>query len=224
MDPTQNNNQPKSWSDLLGAGAGGILGGLFGNNASYNDPMGAASQYYNQIMPQANAAAAPWINAGRGALGDLQGRYSQLLNDPTAIMSQIGAGYKQSPGYQFQVDQATGAANRAAAAGGQSGSAFSQEQLAGLTNNLADQDYYKYLDMGLGQYGQGLQGEQGIMQQGAGMQSSIIDLLSNLLGTQGNMAFANANNQNQRSQANAGGIGGGIGDVIGGLASKIFGG
>ena len=69
-----------------------------------------------------------------------------MVNDPNALYSKFGQGFQQSPGYKFQVDQATNAANSAASAGGMLGTPAEQQQLAGTVGGLANQDFYNYMN------------------------------------------------------------------------------
>lgn len=101
----------------------------------------------------------PYTQAGQDALPELQQQFMQLLQDPTAMMKQIGAGFQASPGYQYNVDQATQAAMQSGAASGMAGSPAVQEALAKNISGLASQDYNQYMQQALGQYGMGLQGE-----------------------------------------------------------------
>ena len=75
-----------------------------------------------------------------------------------------------------------------------------QQQMAGTANGLAQQDFNQYLSHVLGLYGQGLNNEQGIYNNGANASHSLGENLSNALMSQGNLAYSNANNQNQSNQ------------------------
>jgi hypothetical protein len=131
-----------------------------------------------------------------------------MMNDPSGLMNKFGQGYKQSPGYQFQVNQATGAANNAASAGGMLGSPMHQQNTANMVNNLANQDYNQYLSHALGLYGQGLAGQQGIYNTGAQVSGNLGENLSNSLMNQGNLAYSNSMNQNQMGMNFLGGLAG----------------
>jgi hypothetical protein len=194
----------------LGA-AGAGFGQLFGSGENPGD---AGMDYLNQIQGMLKPYYQPYINAGGQALSTLQNQFGNLLNNPTGMMNRIGSTFQQSPGYQFQTSQALGAANRAAAAGGMAGSPMEQQNIAGTVNNLANQDYYNYLNHGIGMYDQGLQGMQGINQMGFNATSSLTDNLMSALMSQAQMAYAGAANQNQTQ-------GGGFGSLIGGAASAI---
>ncbi len=175
---------------------GGLLGGLFGGNNAGD----AASQYYNQIPDVLKQYLKPYADRGNAIYPQLQGQYDQLLHDPSGLLNHLGQGYQQSPGYQFQVNQAENAANRASASKGMLGSPMQQQQIAGTVNQLANQDFNQYLSHALGLYGQGLSGEQNIYNTGASMSGNLGENLANALMSQGNLAYSNANNQNQSNQ------------------------
>jgi len=203
-------------------GSGGFLGKLFGGG---NDAAEDASKYYDQIAGVLKDYLGPYAERGNQVYPGLQQQYSQLMNDPNAMLSKFGQGYQQSPGYQFQVNQATGAANNAAAAGGMLGSPMHQQNTANMVNNLASQDYNQYLAHVLGLYGQGLGGEQGIYNSGAQMSGNLGENLSNSLMSQGNLAYSSAINKNQQALqmvgmltgTGGGGMGGGGGYGGGGM-------
>lgn len=233
---------PDFWNSFGGLAGG--LAGLFGGD-NYQNPADSAAPYYNKIPGSIQPYFQPYINAGQNATGDLSGRlaqmtklypqlagqFSQLMNNPGGFINKMGAGYQQSPGYQFQTNQALNAANRASAAGGMAGSPQEQQQIAGVTNQLANQDFNQYLGHVLNTYGQGLgglsglfdkglQGEQYLAGLGGDMAGHYGDDLANTLMSQGNLAYAGTQNQNQADQSwwgNLGGmITGGLG-MLGGM-------
>jgi hypothetical protein len=195
----------------IGSLAAGI-GSMFGGND--NNPYDEASKYYNKIPGEIKPYYDPYINAGRGALGRTQQEYGNLLNDPTSMMNKIGAGYHQSPGYQFQMQQGMNGVNNAAGAGGMLGTPAHQFNAASFANGLANQDYYNYMQQGLGQYGMGLNGMQHISDQGYNASNELANSLGSNLMNQGNMAFSGAAANNQSR-------GQGWGDMIGGAASLL---
>lgn len=199
-----------------GAGAGdlmGAIGTLFGMNSQKN-PAGAAQPYLGQIPGAVSQYLNPYMQAGQGAMGNLQNEYGQLMNNPGQFMNQIGKQFQQSPGYQFQVNQATNAANSAAAAGGMAGSPAEQVQLAGTVNGLANQDYYHWLNGAMGMFGTGLQGQQDLMHQGFGASEDMGNALSQSLSQQAAYGYAGQAAQNQSQGA-------GIGSIFGDLASWL---
>ena len=239
---------------------GNALGALMGGD----DPYKQANKYWGQIPGRTQQYYNPYINAGQNALGSLQGeygnllgnrqglqdqygrmtgmgqgvmdQYGQLMNDPTAVMNKIGSQYQQSPGYQFQMDQAMNAVGNAAAAGGMAGSPQHQQQAATLATGLANQDYHNFLNQGLGLYGQGLQGgagmfgaglagqqgmynqglagQQGINQMGFGANDQMARIIADMLAQQGQGAFAGQAAQNQNK--------GQMWGNLAGLAGSLF--
>ncbi len=205
----------------IGTGIGDLWGAWNLNNQSYNNPASAAMPYLNQIGPMAQGYMNPYIQAGNQAMGQLQGQYGQLVNNPGQFMNQMGQSFQQSPGYGFQVNQATNAANRAAAAGGMLGSPQEQQQLGTTVNGLANQDYYNWLNHAQNMYGMGMQGLQGINQMGYGASNSLMDAMAAALQSQGNAAYAGAQGQNNFNQGQAGGMAGLIGSGLGSLGSAF---
>ncbi len=195
--------------------ADGIVGGignwLFGNT----NPADPAMQYMNQIPGMLQGGYNPFIQAGLGALPTLQQQYGQLMN-PNFI-NQMGKSFQQSPGYQFGINQATNAANRAAAAGGMVGSPQEQQNLAGTVTGMANQDYYNWLNHAMGAYGQGLQGEQGLYQTGFNAQNALSQQMMDAMMSQANLAYAGQANQNQMNQGLFGAAIGGIGSAVAGM-------
>jgi hypothetical protein len=191
---------------MLGAGLGSLFGG-------YNNPSDSAMKYLNQIPDQLKQYFMPYINAGQGALPDLQKQFGQLSNDPGGRINQIGQSYQQSPGFQFQLQQALQGANHAAAAGGMAGSPQHQQQNMGLATNLANQNYNQYLQNALGQYDVGLQGQQHIYDVGAQAGMGLGENLASVLGAQANYAYEGQNAQNQHDQGIWGSIFGGGGQM-----------
>lgn len=183
----------------------GFFSDIFGGG---DDPADAANQYYKQIPDVLKQYLGPYAQRGNEVYPGLQQQYSQMTNDPNSLLSKFGQGYQQSPGYQFQVNQATGAANNAASAGGMLGSPMHQQNTANMVNNLANQDYNQYLAHALGLYGQGIAGQQGIYNTGAQVSGNLGENLSNSLMNQGNLAYSNAVNQNQSGM-------GFLGDLLG---------
>lgn len=192
-----------SYGAMSGAGIGQLLAG-------YTNPASKAMPYLNQIQNQISPYLNPYMQAGQGAINNLQGQYGNLLNNPGGFVNSVGQQFKQSPGYQFQVDQATSAANRAAAAGGYLGSPQEQVGVAGTVNNLANQDYYNWLNKSLGAYGQGLQGEQGLGQLGFGSAEDMSNAIAQALAAQAQLAYAGQADKNETK-------GGEWGEVLGGL-------
>lgn len=161
------------------------------------NPADSAMPYLNQISGMLPQYFQPWMSAGQQALPQLQQQYGQLLNNPTGVMNGIGSTFHQSPGYQWQTNQALGAANRASAAGGMLGSPAEQQSIAGTVNQMANQDYYNYLNHGMQMYGMGLQGQQGLAQMGYGASANLGDDLASTLMSQAQLAYSGQSDVNQ---------------------------
>jgi hypothetical protein len=190
----------------FGYRAGQLGSGLF-NLFGAKNPSDAASPYLDSMEGDAAKYLNPWMDAGKRSLGNIESQYNQNVNDPTGVMNKIGAGFQQSPGYQFQVDQATEAANRSAAAGGMAGTPAEQQKLASTVNGLANQDYYNYTDRGMKQYNSGLEGLSHINDQGFQGSQLMAQIMQMMRQMQAQNAYEGANTQNQQR-------GGAIGSII----------
>lgn len=189
---------------------GGGLAGLFGD---YNSPADAANQYLNQIPGQAGQYLDPYLQAGQQSLGPLQQQYGELLGNPGQKLNQIGGSFQQSPGFKFALEQALGAANRSAAAGGMAGSPMSQQQNMGIATGLANQDFYNWLQGATGLYGKGLEGQQGLAGMGQRTAQSMSDLIAQQLAQQAANKYQETAAKNESSPF--GSILGGIGSLLG---------
>jgi hypothetical protein len=185
------------------------------NAMGYNNPADSAMPYLNGIQGQMGQYYNPYIQMGNNAINPLMQQYSSLMNDPSAKMNQIGASFQQSPGYQFNMNQAMAGSNSAAAAGGMLGTPQNQQQDATLAHNLSNQDYSQYMDRGVGMYNQGLQGMNGMMQTGYNASNQMAQALANSMMSQAGMAYAGANNQNAANQ----GMLGNLASLAGGISS-----
>lgn len=194
---------------------GAAIGGMM---APWSNPYSQAQGYLNQIPGTITPYYNPYIQAGGRSLNTLENTYNQLLQNPAQTMNQIGAGYQASPGYQYNVEQATNAANQAAAAGGMQGTMQEQQQLAGTVSGLANQDYYNYLNQALGLYGQGLSGLGGLNTMGYGASTGLAQSLKDVLESQSSAAVAQQQAENQKAAEESSGIGG----IIGGIGSVFF--
>lgn len=161
-----------------------------------NDPSKAADKYLKQIPGMAHGIYDPYMQQGQRMGGMLEGQYGQLLGDPGGMINKIGAGYQQSPGFQFALKQAMQGAGSAAAAGGMAGSPMHEQQNMSLATNLANQDYNQWLQNAMGMYGQGLQGAQGMYGTGANAGNSLAQMLSGNLQDRASNAFSGANWRN----------------------------
>lgn len=209
---------PSTMQKSMGMGIGaGMLGsglaGLFGGGGS--NPYDAANDYYKQIPDNMRKYLDPYIKSGQNAMGQLQGQYGQLTNDPGAMYNKLGAGYHESPGYQWQLGQGMNAAGNAAAAGGMAGTPEHQQRAMTMAQGLANQDFGNYMGNVSNLYGRGLQGLEGMNQMGYGASSDMATSLANYLAMQGQGAFAGQAAENQSQGDMWGNLFGGIGTLAG---------
>lgn len=169
------------------------LSNLFHGN---KNPADAANNYYNQIPGQTQQYYQPHIDAGRNSLQHLQDQYSGLLNNPGGKLNEIGSSFQKSPGFDFALQQALQGGNHAAAAGGMAGSPQHEQQNMQLATQLGNQDYNNYLGHATGLYNQGLQGEQGLNQQGLGASNNMAEMIAHMLAQQGQNAYTGQQDQN----------------------------
>jgi hypothetical protein len=192
---------------------------------SFNNPADSGMKYLDQIPGTISPYYQPYVNAGQNSLSTLMNQYNTLLTNPGQTMNMLGSGFQQSPGYQFQMNQGMNAANSAAAAGGMLGTGAHQVNSANIASNLANQDYYNYLNKTLGLYGQGLSGTEGLNQMGYGASNELAQSLAGNLMNQAGMAYSGTQNQNQANADQYGrlmGLIGGIGGIGSGLYNKYF--
>lgn len=227
--------QSNPYSGSLGGSLGAIAGGI-GSFFTQN-PANSAMPYFQQIPGVLNSAYGPWMGQqaqqslnpylqnGQQAGNQLQGQYNSLLTNPTGMMNQWGSTYQSSPGYKWQVGQAGMAANNAAAAGGMAGSPAEQQGIASTVNNLANQDYWQYLNNAQNLYGMGLQGQQGMYgiganaannmySTGAQMANEYAQNMSSNLMNEGALQYMGAQNQNQSLLGGLGSLGAGVGGLL----------
>lgn len=173
-----------------------LLEKIFGTGTN---PYSKAEGYLNEVPDILKKYLGPYAQMGQQATQQFQGQVGKLGTPAGAldIFKQFGQGFQQSPGYQFQVDEAKKGIDRLAAANGTFGSPEESQALSKMIMNLANQDYYNYLDKVSGLYGEGLQGLGNLSQMGANTASSLGQDLAGSLGNQAQLAFAGQQYQNQ---------------------------
>lgn len=179
---------------------------LFGTNGGMPNPSDAAKGYLDNIPGTIKPYYDPYIDAGKQSLSQLMGQYSGLINDPTSIMNKMGSTYKQSPGYQFNMNQGMNAINNAESAGGMLGTPSHQQYAGQMASNLASQDYNTYLHNAMGMYGQGLSGMNDINHMGYQASNDLAGALASNMQNQAGLAFQGQANQNQQQSDQAGNL------------------
>jgi hypothetical protein len=181
-------------------------------DAMFPSPANAANSYFQQIPSTITPYYQPYVNAGNQALPQLQNEYNTMMYDPNQIISRIGSGYQESPGYQWSYDEAMKAANNAAAAGGMLGTPQSQQESAELATNLANQDYYNYLNHGMNIYNQGVSGTSDLNQMGYKASTDLAENLARELMSQGRLSYVDQISRNKNTS-----------DLVGAGASTLWG-
>jgi hypothetical protein len=154
-----------------------MLSALFGGG-SY-EPLYSYEDVENMLMQYFGG----YIEEGDVALQTLAEQYTMLLNDPAAMQAMLGAGFEESPGYQYQYEQAMNAANQSAAAGGMLGTPAHAQQSMGTASGLAQQDYANYYNRNANLYGQGLSTATGINQMGYQANAAMAGGMGNYMGS-----------------------------------------
>lgn len=167
--------------------------------------MASPMSYLQQIPGAIQPYYQPYMDAGTQAIPQLEQQYTNLITDPGATFNQMGQSFQKSPGFDFQMQQALQGSNQAAAAGGMAGSPQHEQQNQQLATNLANQDYYNYMNQVMGLYGQGLHGEQDMMHTGYDASKSYSDQIAQALAAQAGLQYQKDASKNQMWANLAGG-------------------
>lgn len=197
----------------------GLLSSIFGGGSSSD-----VADVYGPVKAEVTPYYQPYVQAGTDSLGGLQEQIARMYQDPTALYQELGAGYRESPGFQHSVQSATEAANRAAAAGGQLGSPAEQQALAQQISGMADQDFGNYMNQISGMYGQGVQGLQGLTGLGYQAGTGLADQLANARYQQAGLEAQQQQMQQAGMSGLLGALGMGAGFALGGPMGGMFGG
>jgi hypothetical protein len=212
--------------DVLGKITGfGTLPGLAGGVYDWmgGNPADQARPYVEQIPGRTSPYLDPFVGRGNRAGNLLENQYESLMWNPDQKQNAFGAGYQQSPGYRFALDQALQGAGHAQSAGGMAGSPQHEQMNMDLASNLASRDYNNWMGHTLDLYGRGLGGTEMLYGKGMGASQSMADFISQALSEQGGLEYAGGANRNQfisqllgqlmsaGGMAARGGLGGGIG-------------
>lgn len=173
----------------------GFFDSLFGIGDA--NPANQARKYIDQIPGQLYGIYDPYIDRGNAQYAGLNQQYTNMGQDPTGYLNKILQSYTPSKAYQLQRDEALRAAGNTAAAGGMRGSLDDIQKQARIADSLSGQDMQQWLNNVLGIQSTGLTGQQGFYNQGYNAANNLAGDLSNVLGTQGQLAFQGQAQQNQ---------------------------
>lgn len=172
-------------SGQFGSGLGGLLGGLFGDSGK---PYDSAMEQYQKYMQMAKNTQQPYLNAGKGAIGD----YQTWLNgqkDPAQFINGLMGDYQESPYAHMLQQQAMNAGNNSASASGMMGSSALMQQQQQNAGQIASGDMNSWLQNVLGintQYGQG---QQNLMTGGQNAANSLTNMYNNMGQQMGEAAY-----------------------------------
>lgn len=204
----------------IGGGLGQAAGGaynLFGGGGK--NPADVANKYISQIPGQTKEYYSPYMEAGKGAMSNLQNQYKDLLSGN--VQNALGANYQQSPGYKFKLNQALTAGQNASNAGGRAGTPMAQQDQMEVANGLASQDYGDYIKNQLSLYGIGLGGNEKLNQQGFQANQDYANTLANTLGQQASYGYAGQAGKNQSKALGMSNLFSGLG-MLGGDAGELL--
>lgn len=165
------------------------------------NPATGANKTLGQIPGEIQPYYQPYQEAGNKSLQDLMSQYGDLMNNPGEFYNQIASGYTESPGYQTRLKDAMNAVNNASAAGGSLGTPLNAEDLASRSMDLRSQDFENYLKNVLGLHTEGLQGAQGLENQGFEANTGYANALANIRGQQSQNQYAGKASQNAANAA-----------------------
>lgn len=188
-----------------------ILGGLSGGS----NPANAAMPYLDQARDTVKPYFDPYIQQGQNAYDTMNPVLTDMSTDPTGFLEALMKHYQPSSGYQLKYDNMSKAAGNTAAAGGMRGSLSDISDQARLTDMLMSEDMQQWLQNVLGIQGAGLSGQSNLYNTGYDASKSLSGDLSNILGTQSQLAFQGQRENNQNQSDLAGGFLNGFGSVLG---------
>jgi hypothetical protein len=184
------------------------------------NPADAASPYLNQIPGMEQQYYSPFITRGDIAYQGLRPVLDPMSVDPAGFLEKLMGKYEPSKNFQLKNEQMLKAAGNTAAAGGMRGSINDINNEAHITDSLLGDDMQQWLQNVLGIQQTGLAGQQHLYDTGFNATQGLTGDLSNVLGTQAQLAFQGQREQNQRSNDMMSGIGklagAGIGAYFGG--------
>lgn len=190
-----------SWASKAAAGFGsaGVLAPFF--QPDFQNPADAAMPYLDQLPDAIKPYYQSYIDRGNNASDTLSREYGEQINDPGGLSARLGAGYKESPGYQFKLHQALSAGDNAAAAGGLAGSNQHQQGNMQLANDISSQDFNDYMSRILGIYQGGIKGNEGFAERGYNASNELGQSIGNNYLNKAGLAYKGAGAENEYNQA-----------------------
>ena len=170
---------------MFGSGAGGFLGGLFGDSGKpYDDAM----QQYQQYMHMGEGVQKPYLNAGTQAIPEYQ-KWLQGQQDPSKFINGLMGNYQESPYAHMLQQQAMNAGNNSASASGMMGSSPLMQQQMQNAGQIASGDMNSWLQNVLGINTQFGQGQHNLLQGGQQAANSLTNMYNQMGTKMGEAAY-----------------------------------
>lgn len=179
----------------IASGAGGVGSGVWGLTHPGKNPSTDTINTLNGIPGKVQPFYQPYQESGKTALNDLQTQNKGLLGGTT--QNDLGAGYKESPGYKYALQQALQEGNNAQAAGGMLGTPQHQEQNMDVASGLASRDYNNYMDRQTNLYNTGYNGTSHLNDQGYDANKGMADTVGNVENLKGGYQYAGQAGKNK---------------------------
>lgn len=187
----------------------GLFDRMFGGGKRH-DPYKAAAPW----LEKQRQTLQPYVQQGQRVGGLYEGTAGQMAQNPQDYLNQLMQSYQESPAFERQRNDALGAMQNSAAAGGMVGSPADQQSQGQLASSLASEDMQKWLSQVLGIQGTGMNAQQDIYGKGYGAAGGI----ANTFGSNAGLAFNQAQQKNQAAQDRLTGIL----KLLGGSAAAVF--
>lgn len=221
---------------ILGGGALSAGASIFGSTRAANAQTNAAnmaSANSRYFFDQSKNLLSPFINAGTGAISQLQDFISPTggstgNNLLSSIIKLVSPGanmtdtLRQLPGYQFQEDQGTRAVMNRLAGRGLGGSPGAiAKGVSSFVTGLADSSWGDLVSKALSTFGAGTNALQGLVNTGGNAASSLSGTATSTAGSINN-AITGAGNAQAANWNNIGSAVGGLGNSL--LTASLLGG
>lgn len=219
------------WQDYLAGGLGvGAGAGKLRDMFDQKNPADAAMPYYDKIPGMEHGIYDPYVNRGNNAYNKFNPILERMSSDPQGFLNELMGGYTKSKDFQLKNDELTRGAGNTAAAGGMRGSIDDIKGQSRITDALMGEDMQSWLKNVLGIQDRGMEGEEHLYDTGFNASKDLAGDLSNVLGTQGTLAFQGQANRNKSksdimealTKAGAGAAGWYFGGPAGATAASSF--
>lgn len=190
---------------------------VFGIFDRGKNPADLANQEFAKAIPLEKGYYDPFMQQGAAAYQNISPIYRQMTESPQDYLGNLMKSYSPSQYYQSQRDKGAAALANSAAAGGMRGSVADVEGQTNLTNSLLNQDMQNWLKNALGYQNLGLQGQQHIYDTGYEATKGLTGDISNILGTQEQLAFQGQREKQRQNQDLISSLFGAAGGIFGGM-------